>query len=369
MRIAFLTPEYPGCGPSFGVGQYVSQLARHFSQHGHAVLVLVVAQSGCWMGNHDHLHCVRTWRVPGFLRPALSRSWVIKTLDELAPDVVEIPNWGGLGAFLPNQWPLVTRLSTSISLMPLHNRWSRFFRRQHEKLEIASVQRADVVIANSQTIDAQCAPFYRRAADVIIPHAYGGPVATQNHGKDALFVGRLESRKGIDILLRGWQLFQQATTQLHEQPILHIVGLDRYGMMKKLPPDLSHSVHYHGPLSDRELAKMRHNIGLQIIPSRFESFGLTALEAFAHGHGVIAADCAGLQETIADAGLFYARENPHALAQTLHRWYSDLTQWNALRAAGKTRLETRFAFSLCAEHSIQSYELARARHRLRLQGK
>jgi glycogen synthase len=363
MRIAFVTPEYPGCGPSFGVGHYVSQLARHFSQNGHAVLVLVVAQSGCWMGDHAQVHHVRDWRVPGFLRPWVYRSWMTRMLNELAPDVVEIPNWGGLGAYLPADWPLVTRLSTSIHMMPLHHRGSRLLRRNHEKLERVSVNRADVVIANSRTINTTCAPFYRRAADVIIPHAYGRfikPLQAPT-GTDALFVGRLESRKGIDILLRGWQLFSQQ----NKNHVLHIVGLDRYGIMRKLPASYKNNLRYHGPLSDQALTELRQHIGVHLIPSRFESFGLTALDAFAHGHGVIAADCAGLQETIGDAGLFYPTENPTLLAETLHRWYADAPLRDVLRAAGHHRLQERFSFSVCAEQSLLSYRLAQQRHRQR----
>ena len=38
MRVALITPEYPGCGPSFGIGSYVQRLAQELTAAGHAVL-------------------------------------------------------------------------------------------------------------------------------------------------------------------------------------------------------------------------------------------------------------------------------------------------------------------------------------------
>jgi len=49
MRIALVTPEYPGCGPAFGVGRYVADLAGGLRRAGAVVSVLVSNQAGRWI--------------------------------------------------------------------------------------------------------------------------------------------------------------------------------------------------------------------------------------------------------------------------------------------------------------------------------
>ena len=48
MRVALITPEYPGCGPSFGVGRYVRDLAECLAGAGTAVRVLAATDTGCF---------------------------------------------------------------------------------------------------------------------------------------------------------------------------------------------------------------------------------------------------------------------------------------------------------------------------------
>ncbi len=360
MRIAFVTPEYPNCGPSFGIGAYVARLAQDFTDHGHAVLVIVVSASGWWVGHSDHVQRIRPLHCPGVLRPWMSQGWVTRTLDELAPDIVEIPNWGGLGAFLPKQWPLVTRLSTSIQQMAVENTISRHLRHRHARLECASVKRADVVIANSHTIALACAPLYRRMADYIIPHAFSLPTEpTIPQGNDVLFVGRLEHRKGIDVLLRAWPIVSSA----FPQATLHVVGLDRHHLANKLPPALTARVRLHGHLEPDQLNALRNKTSIQVIPSRFESFGLTVIEAFAHGQVVVAADCPGLVETVNNAGFTYPVEDPQALAQALLHTLKDSELRQTCRQLGKIELNTRFAPKICREATLAAYQDARIRAR------
>ena len=101
MRIALITPEYPGCGPSFGVGRYVRDLGECLVEAGFTVLVLAATDTGCFRITpgqvpqligpaHPHL----------LLRPLQAARWLDAELARVAPDVLDVPNWGGLGTFL-----------------------------------------------------------------------------------------------------------------------------------------------------------------------------------------------------------------------------------------------------------------------------
>jgi glycosyltransferase involved in cell wall biosynthesis len=102
---------------------------------------------------------------------------------------------------------------------------------------------------------------------------------------------------------------------------------------------------------------------VQVVPSRFESFGLTVVEAFAAGHAVVAGDCAGLSETVGPAGLLYPVEDRHALAQALLRVLGDATLRQHLRRLGDERLRRRFSLDAWRNATLAAYEEARLRAR------
>lgn len=360
MRVALITPEYPGCGPSFGIGSYVERLAQELSHAGHGVCVAVAAQDGCWLGHSDHVHRVSAVRLPGVFRPHWVSGWLQRTLDDLAPDVVEVPNWGGLGAFLTRSWPLVVRLSTSIDHQPPRDRLRRVVQPLHLRLERATVHRAHLLIANSHAIAHAVAPLYRRMADRVIPHAFPAPGEPgKPTGSDVLYVGRREHRKGVDVLLRAWRL-------LHAQggPTLHLVGAGHEDLIDRLPATLREGISVHGVLSDAALASLRERCAVQVVPSRFESFGLTVVEAFAAGHAVVASDCAGLSETVGPAGVLYPVEDHRALAQALRRVLDDAALRQRLVRLGAQQLHDRFSLQAWRMATLDAYDEARRRARV-----
>lgn len=363
MRIALITPEYPGCGPSFGVGAYVARLAKVLSTGGDAVCVAVVAEHGWWLGHADQVHAVAAPRVPAVARAWWAQRWLTGVLDELAPDVVEVSNWGGLGAFLPHRWPLVARLSTPITAQRPRDRLRRHTQAIHHRWERATVRRADLVIADSRAIANATAPLYRRMADVVIPHAWTSTIAdVASNGSDVLFVGRLEHRKGIDVLLRAWP----AVHQRHPQATLHVVGADYQGLSQRLVMAGQFGIVFHGVLAEHELSSLRQRCALQVVPSRSESFGLVVLEAWAAGLAVVTSDCPGLAETVADAGLLGRTGLPGELAEALGRLLADPTHRRALADAGRRRLTTWAAPATWVSATRDAYRLAQERSRKRL---
>lgn len=367
MRIALITPEYPGCGPSFGVGAYVANLARLLSAGGDAVCVAVVAEHGWWLGHADQVHAVAAPRVPAVARAWWARRWLAGVLGELVPEVVEVPNWGGLGAFLPRQWPLVVRLSTPIAAQRPRDRLRKQAQAIHQRWERATVRRADVVIADSRAIAQATAPLYRRMADVVIPHAWTGAIAEAASPGDAvLFVGRLEPRKGIDVLLRAWPEVRRH----HPQATLHVVGADRRDLAGRLGAAQRLGIVMHGMLAEQELAALRRRCAVQVAPSRSESFGLVVLEAWAAGLAVAASDCPGLAETVAEAGVLTPVGDAPALAAALVRLLADPGGRRALADVGRRRLRTWAAPAAWAGATRAAYRQAQERaHRRLLAGR
>ena len=72
-----------------------------------------------------------------------------------------------------------------------------------------------------------------------------------------------------------------------------------------------------------------------MLPSRYEGFGLTALEAMAAGVPVVASDRTALPETVGDAGLLTDPDDPEAIAAAVARAIGP--ERDRLAAAGPRR--------------------------------
>jgi glycosyltransferase involved in cell wall biosynthesis len=74
-----------------------------------------------------------------------------------------------------------------------------------------------------------------------------------------------------------------------------------------------------------------------VLPSRYEGFGLTCLEAMASGTPVVAADRAALPEVCGDAALLVDPDDAQALAAAVLRAADDMALREDLRARGLIR--------------------------------
>jgi glycosyltransferase involved in cell wall biosynthesis len=88
-----------------------------------------------------------------------------------------------------------------------------------------------------------------------------------------------------------------------------------------------------GHVRDEELPGFYAGALAFVLPSHYEGFGLTALEAMASGTPVVASDRAALPELVGDAGLLVDPGDPHAIAEAVQRAIGD----ERLRAAGPQR--------------------------------
>lgn len=111
-------------------------------------------------------------------------------------------------------------------------------------------------------------------------------------GGYALFVGRLSVEKGLDTLLGAWE-------QLSEKMPLKIVGEGPLASqvesaVKRLP-----SVEWLGRRPMSEVHQLMGEAKFLIFPSKwYETFGRVAVEAFAKGTPVIAADIGAIAELV-----------------------------------------------------------------------
>lgn len=304
-------------------------------------------------------------------------------------DVVEAPIWDCEGAafLFDRRWPLVTSLHTThhfwLDSHPEHRQdpaWMARFSTPLLKTERLLMEGSDAIRANSHAIRTEIEQAYGFRFDdgkvQVIPHglklAANTPSATPAPRGDGaavvLFVGRLEARKGIDVLLDA------IPRVLEEIPsvVFRIIG----DKSQPSPSGKSYAeeflssnagkrfaaqVRFEGHVDAATLSAAYAECDLFVAPSRFESFGLVFLEAMRAGKPVIGCSAGGMPEVIEDGvcGLLVPPGNAEALAAAILRLLLSEPLRHAYGAAGSARFRTLFSVARMAAESTTLYRTAR----------
>jgi glycosyltransferase involved in cell wall biosynthesis len=135
--------------------------------------------------------------------------------------------------------------------------------------------------------------------------------------RDLVFLGRLVSDKGIDILLQALSLLKKRAVTPH----LTIIGSGPEAEpLARLAEELtvSDQVTFVGALSGAELVHSLNAHRILVVPSRWaEPFGIVALEGIACGCVVVGSEAGGLKDAIGPCGLTFPNGNSEALADCL----------------------------------------------------
>ena len=125
-----------------------------------------------------------------------------------------------------------------------------------------------------------------------------------------LFIGRFDKQKGIDLLL-------DAMRYLQDSPIrLYVAGESVLGGLRLQWPS---NVVQLGWVAGQRLSEAFSSVDAVIVPSRWEGFGLVAIEAMRAGRAVIASRRGGLPEIVDDkvTGILFDLQGPRELAKLL----------------------------------------------------
>lgn len=94
-----------------------------------------------------------------------------------------------------------------------------------------------------------------------------------------------------------------------------------------------------GRVAAERMATLLTEAAVVVVPSRYEGFGIPALEAMAAGVPVIVADAGSLPEVVGDAGIVFPVGDDAQLAIALHGMLTDEDARAARIAAGRRRAE------------------------------
>lgn len=234
---------------------------------------------------------------------------------------------------------------------------SRAFRWWYSAMTPRLVHRARGVATVSEFSKAEIAALYGRSDVAVTTNAVGdwvaGPrVRPARAGalEDTPFflaVGSRAAHKDLATAYRAFDIYRAAGGTA----MLAVVGASHRsfssGQEDAAAPPPSEAVLDLGRVSDEELSWLYAHTHGFVFPSRYEGFGIPAIEAQAAGAPVIASDIPVFRETLAEgSALMFPAGNPVALAASMAE-LGDPRRSAALRAAG-TRNARRYSWSSSA---------------------
>lgn len=173
--------------------------------------------------------------------------------------------------------------------------------------------------------------------------------------RDLVFLGRLVSDKGMDLLLRALRdVRRQGGT-----PTLTIIGSGPEEQALRVLArelDLLEQVEFTGERSADELVMLLNQHRIMVVPSRWaEPFGVAALEGIACGCAIIGSEDGGLKEAMGPCGITFKNGDQASLAGALEHLLRDRVLEESLRRAGPAHL-FRFKASEAARAYLQLIE-------------
>lgn len=412
MKHLIVSREYPPA-PGGGIGTYVSVMAAALAARGETVHVIAQrwGQSARAVDVHFEgrltIHRV-PFTAPGSLigmrrdpalvdraaralfrsaTPAMAFAWQAAAIaEELIGagevDIIEGQEYEAPLYFLQQRRaagegpartpPIIVHLHSPTAFIAEHNRWPPDDRgvRMLSRLERLSVLAADGLVAPSRYLAGQVAATHALDPDAIdvipYPLATGAPLerdAAVWRAGSVLYMGRLEPRKGAE------EWLDAVGTVAAGHPDTHFVfaGSDvlEPRASSRIPTARRDRVTLAGHLDRPALGRAIANARLVVVPSRWDNYPYTCMEAMASGAPVLATPNGGMQEMIEDgvSGWITKSGDARALADAAM----------AVLALGPNRLAEAGAHaaqrirSICAEGIVVPKHLA-MRERLRTDG-
>lgn len=398
MRVLLVSWEYPPVVVG-GLGRHVHALATQLAATGHEVVVLVRRPAGSDAVTHPtldettdgvrvlavaedpaHLEFERdmvAWTLAmghAMLRAALTR------LSGWRPDVVHAHDWLVAHAAIALADVLGVPLVATIHATEAgrYAGWlSSPLSRQVHSVEWWLARRADVLITCSGAMRDEVAGLFD-----LDP----GPIAVLHNGitprawrvrpdrlaaararyapRDEpllLYFGRLEYEKGVHDLIAALPRIRRA----HPGTRLIVAGTGTAADMlftSARTHRVRRSVAFLGHLPDDELVAALAAADAVVLPSRYEPFGIVALEAAAAGAPLVASTAGGLGEVVVDGetGVSFPPGDVAALARAVGTVLTDPSAATRRARNARARLGADFDWAQIAAGTARVYAGAQA---------
>ncbi|AEA23977.1 glycosyl transferase group 1 [Pseudonocardia dioxanivorans CB1190] len=401
MRVLVLSWEYPPVVVG-GLGRHVHALVRELAAAGHEVVVVSRRQTGTDAATHPttdgpdpddpRIRVLHVAEDPAHLRfsddlvawaLAMGHAMLRAALTRLAgwrPDVVHAHDWLVAHPAIALADVLGVPLVATIHATEAgrHAGWlTTPLSRQVHSVEWWLARRADAVVTCSRAMRAEVATLFDLdpseisvVHNGIAPRRWSVPPTAREAARRrwapggvpllASF-GRLEYEKGVQDLIAALPRVRRAYpgTRL----VVAGTGTQREMLVEQARRfRVRRSVTFAGHLPDDELAALLTAASAVVLPSRYEPFGIVALEAAAAGAPLVASTAGGLGEVVVDGetGLSFAPGDVAGIAAAVDAVLADPAAAAERAHRARARLGPDFGWPVIAVRTAEIYAAAPA---------
>jgi len=178
--------------------------------------------------------------------------------------------------------------------------------------------------------------------------------------KIILYLGRIHKTKGIDFLVKAYAHLIKETN--FRDAVLVIAGPDDgyLSEVKSLVHDLSvsDSVLFAGPLYGEDKLAAYVDSEVYVLPSRYETFPMTILEAYACGKPIVTSRVGGLKDLVknGETGLLFEPGNVKQLARSIFNLLNDNNAAKEIGLKGKNFVRETFTIEKVVERLEKVYD-------------
>lgn len=369
--VRVLVDYRPALRARTGIGEYVHELARALTSGAGATLDLTIFSSS-W---RDRIAPDAMAELPGVRVvdrrvpvAALTWSWHRRgwpSIEWLAGrhDVVHSPT----PLLLPSRHAAQVVTVFDLHFLERPDQVAGASQRDFAALIRSHVLRADHVIAGSHYAASLVTGALGVPPARVTTTPLGAPgwaadvraIRGSGTGRTLLFLGTLETRKNVGLLLDGYERLRRRRSDV--PPLVLAGGLGSGGaewVARATRAPLANHVTVTGYVSEAGRRALYADARAVLVPSLDEGFGLPALEAMACGVPVVATPVGALPEVLGDAGLFAPLGDPDAWAEALDACADD-SRLRAMTARGLARA-ARYDWATTASATLDAYRAALA---------
>jgi glycosyltransferase involved in cell wall biosynthesis len=388
MRLLILTPEYGFSGG--GINTFYRVLAPALCAAGVEVRVIEGSAhhatedrsmrmvEGVPVETLERVRLERWWKrfavfaaTPG-LRRHLAAAWAMWEQAGCGEtcDVVEACDWGLL--FVPlaveATRPLIVQCHGSIGQIAVHDPIAG---EETQSLVVRLIERAALAAAGSiQTYSRANADFWHeetgRDVTMLRPAApCTSALPPMQSSSRGLVVGRVQRWKGPTVLCAALQRLGTGA------PAVDWIGRDTtWGARERSAADYlsqvfpsiwGHKINHHPPEPHQEIRRRQIAALFNLVPSKWDVFNFTAVEAMTSGRPTIISTGAGASELIEDRqnGYLFASGNADALAAAIDRLLCENpTRLEAIGQAARETIRRVLDPETISEQRIAAYRFA-----------
>lgn len=392
MRVLLVSWEYPPVVVG-GLGRHVGALATHLADAGHEVVVLTRQPTGTDASTHPttdtvvdgvrvlrvaedppHLEFVRdlvAWTL-GIGHAMLRAATVL--LRDWHPDVVHAHDWlvahAAIGLRELTGVPLVATIHATEA--GRHGGWlSAPLNQQVHSVEWWLANAADAVVTCSHAMREEVAGLFDVDPEGITVLHNGIDASPWAGGTDPaggapvlVTFGRLEWEKGIQDVIAALPAIRRA----HPGTRLMVAGTGSHaGWLADRAREarVRRAVVMLGHVADDRLVSLLSSASAVVLPSRYEPFGIVALEAAAAGAPLVASRAGGLGEVVLDGvtGLSFDPGDVAGCVRAVTAALDDPVAARYRADVARDRLATDFAWPAIAADTVALYRTTHRRER------